>query len=77
MNEEVMAVYSREGINPLGGCLPTLLQMPIWFALYRMLNVTIELRHAPWFGWMQDLSAKDPYYILPILMAITMYTMKK
>ena len=77
MNEEVMAVYSREGINPLGSCLPTLLQMPIWFALYRMLNVTIELRHAPWFGWLQDLSAKDPYYILPVLMAVTMYLMQK
>jgi YidC/Oxa1 family membrane protein insertase len=77
MNEEVMAVYSREGINPLGGCLPTLLQMPIWFALYRMLNVTIELRHAPWFGWLQDLSSKDPYYILPILMAVSMYAMQK
>jgi YidC/Oxa1 family membrane protein insertase len=77
MNEEVMAVYSREGINPLGSCLPTLLQMPIWFALYRMLNVTIELRHAPWFGWMQDLSSKDPYYILPILMAVSMYVMQK
>ena len=77
MNEEVMAVYSREGINPLGGCLPTLLQMPIWFALYRMLNVTIELRHAPWFGWLQDLSSKDPYYILPVLMSISMYAMQK
>jgi YidC/Oxa1 family membrane protein insertase len=77
MNEEVMAVYSREGINPLGSCLPTLLQMPIWFALYRMLNVTIELRHAPWIGWLQDLSSKDPYYILPILMSISMYVMQK
>jgi YidC/Oxa1 family membrane protein insertase len=77
MNEEVMAVYSREGINPLGGCLPTILQMPIWFALYRMLNVTIELRHAPWFGWLQDLSSKDPYYILPILMSVSMYAMQK
>jgi YidC/Oxa1 family membrane protein insertase len=77
MNEEVMAVYSREGINPLGSCLPTLLQMPIWFALYRMLNVTIELRHAPWFGWLQDLSSKDPYYILPILMSVSMYVMQK
>jgi YidC/Oxa1 family membrane protein insertase len=77
MNEEVMAVYSREGINPLGSCLPTLLQMPIWFALYRMLNVTIELRHAPWFGWLQDLSSKDPYYILPILMSVSMYAMQK
>src|SRR5437879_9951768 len=61
MNQEVMAVYSREGINPMGGCLPMLLQMPIWFGLYRMLNVTIELRHAPWIGWIRDLSAKDPY----------------
>ena len=77
MNQEVMAVYSREGINPMGGCLPMLLQMPIWFGLYRMLNVTIELRHAPWIGWIRDLSAKDPYYILPVLMTVTMYLMQK
>jgi YidC/Oxa1 family membrane protein insertase len=77
MNEEVMAVYNREGINPLGGCLPQLIQMPIWFALYRMLNVTIELRHAPWIGWIHDLSSRDPYFILPILMAVSMYVMQK
>jgi YidC/Oxa1 family membrane protein insertase len=77
MNQEVMAVYKREGINPMGGCLPMVLQMPIWFGLYRMLNVTIELRHAPWFWWIRDLSARDPYYILPVLMAITMYVMQK
>jgi YidC/Oxa1 family membrane protein insertase len=77
MNEEVMAVYSREGINPLGGCLPMALQMPIWYGLYRMLTVTIELRHAPWIGWLHDLSARDPYYILPILMAVTMYIAQK
>jgi len=77
MNKEVMAVYNREGINPMGGCLPMLLQMPIWFGLYRMLNVTIELRHAPWLGWVHDLSARDPYYILPVLMAVTMYVMQK
>jgi len=77
MNEEVMAVYSREGINPLGSCLPQLAQMPIWFALYRMLNVTIELRHAPWIGWIHDLSARDPYYILPVLMGVTMYISTK
>ena len=77
MNEEVMAVYSREGINPLGGCLPMALQMPIWYGLYRMLTVTIELRHAPWIGWIHDLSARDSYYILPILMAITMYIAQK
>lgn len=77
MNKEVMAVYSREGVNPVGGCLPMIIQMPIWFALYRMLDVAIELRQAPWVLWLHDLSARDPYYILPILMCITMYLMQK
>ncbi len=77
MNEEVMAIYSREGINPMGSCLPMLFQMPIWWALWRVLNGAIELRHAPWLGWIHDLSAKDPYYILPIGMAIMMYLMSK
>ena len=77
MNEEVMAVYSREGINPLGSCLPMLFQMPIWWALWRVLNGAIELRHAPWMGWIHDLSAMDPYYILPISMTIMMYLMTK
>ena len=77
MNKEVMAVYSREGINPLGSCWPTLIQMPIWFGLYRMLANMIELRHAPWIGWIHDLSARDPYYILPIIMAVSMYFMQK
>jgi YidC/Oxa1 family membrane protein insertase len=77
MNKEVMAVYSREGINPLGSCWPTLIQMPIWFGLYRMLANTIELRHTPWFGWIHDLSAHDPYFILPVIMAISMYFMQK
>jgi YidC/Oxa1 family membrane protein insertase len=77
MNEEVMAVYSREGINPMGSCLPMLFQMPIWWALWRVLNGAIELRHAPWIGWIHDLSAMDPYYILPIGMTITMYLMTK
>ena len=77
MNEEIMAIYQREGINPMGSCLPMLFQMPIWWALWRVLNGAIELRHAPWLGWIHDLSAKDPYYILPILMAITMYLMTK
>jgi YidC/Oxa1 family membrane protein insertase len=77
MNKEVMAVYSREGINPVGGCIPQLLQMPIWYALYRALEGTIELRHAPWFGWITDLSAKDPYYILPVLMGVSMYLASK
>jgi YidC/Oxa1 family membrane protein insertase len=77
MNKEVMAVYSREGINPLGSCWPTLIQMPIWFGLYRMLANMIELRHAPWVFWIHDLSARDTYYILPILMTISMYFMQK
>ncbi len=77
MNKEIMAIYSREGINPIGGCIPQLLQMPIWFALWRALQGTIELRHAPWFGWITDLSAKDPYYILPILMGLSMYVATK
>jgi len=72
MNEEVMAIYSREGINPLGSCWPMLLQFPIWFAFYRVLYYTVDLRHAPWILWVHDLSAPDPYYILPILAGVTM-----
>lgn len=77
MNKEVMAVYSREGINPLGSCWPMIIQFPIWLGLYRMLASAIELRHAPWIWWIQDLSAKDSYYILPVLMSISMYFMQK
>ncbi|MHB8413389.1 MAG: membrane protein insertase YidC [Candidatus Acidiferrales bacterium] len=77
MQEEMSAIYKEEGANPIGGCLPQLIQMPIWFALYRMLQYSIELRHAPWIGWIHDLSARDPYFILPILMTIAMYYMTK
>ncbi len=77
MNEEIMAIYQREGINPMGSCLPMIIQMPIWWALWRVLTGAIELRHAPWILWIHDLSLKDPYYILPISMAITMYLMTK
>ncbi len=77
MNEEVMAVYSREGINPMGSCLPMLIQLPFLWAFYRMLSGAIELRHAPWIGWIHDLSAKDPYYILPIAMTLTSFLMMK
>lgn len=77
MNKEVMAVYSREGINPMGSCLPTVAQMPIWFGLYRMLNVSFDLRQAPWMGWIHDLSRPDPYYILPVIMAILMWAVTK
>ena len=75
--QETMALYKREGINPAGSCLPMLLQMPIWFALYQMLGASIELRHAPWLLWLKDLASPDPWYILPALMAVSMYVMQK
>src|SRR4029077_6883660 len=73
MNEEVMAVYRQEGVNPAGGCLPLLLQMPILFAFYRLLTTAVELRGAPWLLWIRDLSAADPYYVLPIVMGATQF----
>jgi len=76
MNKEVMAIYSREGINPVGGCFQMFLQMPIWIGLNRALSYAIEMRHAPWL-WVHDLSAKDPYYILPVLMGLSMYLVSK
>ena len=77
MNQEVMAIYSREGVNPVSGCLQAFAQMPIWFGLNRALSSAIEMRHAPWFGWITDLSARDPYYVLPILMGGSMYLVSK
>jgi YidC/Oxa1 family membrane protein insertase len=73
MNEEIMALYKAEGVNPAGGCLPMLLQLPVFFAFYKILYVSVELRGAPWIAWITDLSAKDPYYILPIIMGITQF----
>ena len=72
-SQEMMALYKREQVNPLSGCLPLLLQMPIFLALYWVLMESVELRHAPWLGWIQDLSAMDPWFILPLLMGVTMY----
>jgi YidC/Oxa1 family membrane protein insertase len=80
MNQETMDMYRKEGVNPAGGltgCLPLLAQFPILIGFYNMLTVTIELRGAPFFGWIQDLSLKDPLYITPILMALTMFTQQK
>jgi YidC/Oxa1 family membrane protein insertase len=77
MNQEVMALYKEHGVNPLGGCLPMILQMPLLFAFYRLLMNSIELRQAPFMGWIQDLSLKDPYYVLPIVMGITMFISQK
>jgi len=73
MNEEMMGLYKQEGVNPAGGCLPLLLQMPILIAFYNLLAHSIELRHAPFMLWIMDLSAKDPYYVTPILMTATMW----
>jgi len=75
--EETMKLYRREKINPMGGCLPIMLQMPVFIALYWMLTETVELRHAPWILWIHDLSAKDPYFILPVLMGASMWFMQK
>ena len=72
MNTEVGALYKKEGVNPAGGCLPLLIQMPFLFAYYRMLGVAIDLRHANW-GWVHDLSAPDPWHILPIAIVVTMF----
>jgi YidC/Oxa1 family membrane protein insertase len=72
MQKETMAIYSREGINPVSGCLPMLLQMPLWIGLNRALSYAIEMRHASWL-WITDLASKDPYYALPVLMGLSMY----
>lgn len=72
MNQAMMELYKTEKINPLGGCFPILVQIPVFIALYWVLLAAIELRHAPFMLWIQDLSALDPYYVLPILMTITM-----
>ena len=72
-NQEVMDLYKKNGVNPVGGCLPMLLQMPIFLALWSMLNAVFELRHAPFFGWIVDLSARDPYFIYPVLMGVSMF----
>ena len=76
MNEEISALYKKEGVNPAGGCLPLLIQMPFLFAYYRMLNVAMDLRHAPWL-WVHDLSSPDPHYILPIAIVVTMFFMQR
>jgi len=73
MSQEMMKLYQKEKINPLGGCLPILVQMPVFIALYWVLMESVELRHAPFYGYIQDLSQMDPYFILPILMGVTMF----
>ncbi len=77
LNMEVMQLYKTHKVNPLGGCLPMLVQIPFFFALYKILLSSIELRHAPFMLWIQDLSAKDPYYITPLLMGASMFLQQK
>lgn len=72
-SQEMMSMYKKEKINPLGGCLPILVQMPVFIALYWVLRESVELRHEPFFGWIIDLSAKDPWFILPVVMGVSMW----
>jgi YidC/Oxa1 family membrane protein insertase len=76
MNEEISALYKREGVNPAGGCLPMLIQFPFLIAYYRMLGTALDLRHAHWL-WIHDLSAADSLYILPILMVVSSLVTQK
>ena len=73
----MMDLYKREKINPLGGCMPILIQIPVFIALYWVLLASVEMRNAPWLGWITDLATPDPYFILPIVMAVTMFIQTK
>jgi YidC/Oxa1 family membrane protein insertase len=77
MNSELMALYKERGVNPASGCVPMLLTMPFIFAFYALLSTAIELRGAPWFGWIHDLSAHDPYFVVPILMGVSQIWQQK
>lgn len=77
LSKETMALYREHNINPLGGCFPILLQIPFFIAFFNILYTAIELRHAPFAGWIVDLSAKDPYYVLPIIMGASMFVQQK
>src|SRR5206468_9901692 len=76
MNQEISALYKSEGVNPVGGCLPMVIQMPFLFAYYSMLGAAIDLRQAPWL-WIHDLSARDPIFLLPAVMVLSMFLMQK
>ena len=77
MSQEMMKLYKDEKVNPLGGCLPMLIQMPVFLALYWVLMESVELRHAPFYGWIKDLSVMDPFYVLPLIYGATMWFMQK
>lgn len=77
MNAELMALYKEEKVNPAGGCLPILIQLPVLWGFFRLLSVSINVRHEPWTLWISDLSQKDPFYVLPILMGLTQILLMK
>ena len=77
LNLELMKLYKEHKVNPVGGCLPMVLQMPVFVALFNILYMTIDLRQAPFMLWITDLSAQDPYYVLPVLMGISMVVQQK
>lgn len=77
MQKELMELYKKHKVNPMGGCLPMLIQIPVFFALFKVLGISIELRHAPFMMWVQDLSVKDPWFVLPVLMGVTMFIQQK
>ena len=77
MNEEIMKLYKEQGINPAGGCLPILIQLPIFWGFFRLLSISLEFRHSPFILWISDLSVKDPYYVTPILMGATQLISQK
>jgi YidC/Oxa1 family membrane protein insertase len=77
MSQATMEMYKKEKVNPAGGCLPMIIQMPIFLALYWVFLESVELRHAPFFFWIEDLSTMDPYFILPIFMGVSMFVMQK
>ena len=74
---QMMELYKKHGANPMGGCLPLILQIPVFFAIYRVLLNSIELKGAEWILWIQDLAEMDPYFVLPILMGASMYLQQK
>ncbi len=77
MNQAMMELYKTEKINPLGGCLPIVVQIPVFISLYWVLLASVEMRNAPWLGWIHDLASPDPFYILPVLMAVSMFIQTK
>jgi YidC/Oxa1 family membrane protein insertase len=77
MNQAMMELYKTEKINPLGGCLPIVVQIPVFIALYWVLLASVEMRNAPWLGWIHDLASPDPLYILPVIMAVSMFVQTK